>query len=64
MGETWRKKLSQLYQLTYSSTMSRPLTFLAPHIGHKALNPLQLGDAAVARQASQSSAEALVSPVP
>mmetsp|Transcript_17291 Transcript_17291/g.55650 ORF Transcript_17291/g.55650 Transcript_17291/m.55650 type:complete len:338 (+) Transcript_17291:221-1234(+) len=50
--------------LTYSSTMSRPLTFLAPHIGHKALNPLQLGDAAVARQASQSSAEALVSPVP
>jgi len=30
--------------LTYSETMSRPLTFLEPFIGPKALNPLGLGD--------------------
>eukprot|EP00967_Tisochrysis_lutea_P116673 scaffold188060_cov31-Tisochrysis_lutea.AAC.1 len=31
--------------LTYSESMSRPLTFLAPYIGvHRALNPLGLGD--------------------
>jgi len=35
--------------LTYSNTMARPLTFLAPFIGAKALNPLGLGDASVAR---------------
>ena len=34
--------------LTYSATMARPLTFLAPHIGAVALNPLGLGDAGVA----------------
>ena len=34
--------------LTYSRTMARPLTFLAPHIGARALNPLGLGDASVA----------------
>ena len=26
--------------LTYSATMARPLTFLAPHVGANALNPL------------------------
>ena len=30
--------------LAYSETMSRPLTFLRPYIGDKALNALQLGD--------------------
>ena len=30
--------------LTYSATMSRPLSFLAPFIGARALNPLGLGD--------------------
>jgi hypothetical protein len=30
--------------LAYSKTMARPLTFLQPYIGDKALNPLQLGD--------------------
>ncbi|CAB9529874.1 expressed unknown protein [Seminavis robusta] len=30
--------------LAYSKTMPRPLTFLQPYIGSKALNPLQLGD--------------------
>lgn len=35
--------------LTYSPTMPRPLTFLAPVLGAKALNPLGLGDQAVAR---------------
>ena len=34
--------------LTYSRTMSRPLTFLTPYIGARALNPLGLGDRAVA----------------
>ena len=35
--------------LTYSQTMSRPLTFLAPFLGARALNPLGLGDNAVAQ---------------
>lgn len=35
--------------LTYSSTMTRPCSFLAPFIGAKALNPLGLGDASVAK---------------
>lgn len=35
--------------LTYSATMSRPLSFLAPFIGARALNPLGLGDKGVAR---------------
>jgi hypothetical protein len=35
--------------LTYSATMSRPLSFLAPFIGARALNPLGLGDNGVAR---------------
>lgn len=30
--------------LAYSKTMARPLTFLEPYIGKKALNPLGLGD--------------------
>lgn len=30
--------------LAYSKTMPRPLTFLKPYIGDKALNPLGLGD--------------------
>ena len=30
--------------LAYSKTMARPLTFLRPYIGDKALNPLGLGD--------------------
>jgi hypothetical protein len=30
--------------LAYSKTMARPLTFLEPYIGAKALNPLGLGD--------------------
>ena len=37
--------------LTYSSTMARPLTFLAPYIGAVALNPLGLGDNGLARTA-------------
>ena len=40
--------------LTYSRTPSRPLTFLAPYIGARALNPLGLGDAAVADLAAES----------
>ena len=36
--------------LTYSSTMSRPLTFLTPFIGARALNPLGLGDNSVAKE--------------
>jgi len=35
--------------LTYSATMARPLSFLAPYIGAKALNPLGLGDNGVAK---------------
>lgn len=35
--------------LTYSPTMSRPLSFLAPYIGARALNPLGLGDDAIGR---------------
>ncbi|KAJ1459454.1 hypothetical protein M885DRAFT_511429 [Pelagophyceae sp. CCMP2097] len=35
--------------LTYSQTMSRPLTFLAPFIGVKALNPLGLGDQSLSK---------------
>ena len=35
--------------LTYSATMPRPLTFLVPYIGAKALNPLGLGDDGVAK---------------
>ena len=35
--------------LTYSNTMARPLTFLAPYIGAPALNALGLGDMSVAR---------------
>ena len=31
--------------LSYSKTMARPLAFLEPYIGKKALNPLGLGDA-------------------
>lgn len=34
--------------LTYSRTMARPLSFLVPFIGAKALNPLGLGDASIA----------------
>lgn len=34
--------------LTYSRTMARPLSFLAPFIGATALNPLGLGDASIA----------------
>jgi len=30
--------------LSYSPTMSRPISFLEPFIGRKALNPLELGD--------------------
>lgn len=30
--------------LSYSKTMKRPLSFLEPYIGKKALNPLELGD--------------------
>lgn len=30
--------------LSYSKTMQRPLSYLEPYIGKKALNPLQLGD--------------------
>ena len=30
--------------LAYSETMPRPLTFLQPYIGDRALNPLGLGD--------------------
>jgi len=30
--------------LAYGKTMARPLTFLEPYIGAKALNPLGLGD--------------------
>lgn len=30
--------------LSYSKTMPRPLSFLEPYIGKKALNPLELGD--------------------
>ena len=30
--------------LTYSETMARPLSFLEPYIGPRALNPLGLGD--------------------
>ena len=37
--------------LTYSATMARPLTFLAPHVGANALNPLGLGDRGLARAA-------------
>ena len=40
--------------LTYSATMRRPLTFLEPYIGARALNPLGLPDGAVA--ASEASA--------
>lgn len=36
--------------LTYSATMARPLTFLTPFIGAKALNPLGLGDSAVSNE--------------
>ncbi|KAH8047437.1 AhpC/TSA antioxidant enzyme [Aureococcus anophagefferens] len=35
--------------LTYSATMARPLSFLAPYIGAKALNPLGLGDNGLAK---------------
>jgi AhpC/TSA antioxidant enzyme len=35
--------------LAYSKTMARPLAFLQPYIGDKALNPLDLGDNAVVR---------------
>jgi len=38
--------------LTYSQTMSRPLTFLAPLVGAKALNPLGLGDASLSKSIS------------
>ena len=38
--------------LTYSNTMSRPLTFLAPFIGARALNPLNLGDMSLAAPAA------------
>ena len=34
--------------LSYSKTMKRPLSFLEPYIGKKALNPLELGDTKVA----------------
>ena len=36
--------------LTYSNTMARPLTFLAPYIGARALNALGLGDMSVAAE--------------
>jgi len=38
--------------------MSRPLTFLAPYIGAKALNPLGLGDASVASAVTEAPAVA------
>lgn len=43
--------------LTYSATMSRPCTFLAPFVGAKALNPLGLGDASVASAAAATVAK-------
>lgn len=51
--------------LTYSNTMSRPLTFLAPYLGAKALNPLALGDMSLATRDAEpagkdAKAEALV----
>ena len=47
--------------LTYSNTMSRPLTFLTPFIGAKALNPLGLGDISMA--AAETGATKSVEPV-
>lgn len=44
--------------LTYSKTMSRPLTFLAPLIGaRRALNPLSLGDDSLASTEAEEKVE-------
>lgn len=42
--------------LTYSRTMARPLSFLSPFIGARALNPLGLGDASIAALPSEEKA--------
>jgi len=43
--------------LAYSATMPRPLTFLEPYLGEKALNPLELGDNARAEGSKISRVE-------
>jgi hypothetical protein len=40
--------------LTYSATPSRPLSFLQPRIGNKALNPLGLADPTKAKQTAEA----------
>ena len=45
--------------LTYSNTMSRPLTFLAPYIAERALNPLALRDQSLAAVSSDEQPETM-----